>query len=71
MLISELMGYTEEKCRKMRIAGLLHDMGKIAIPTELIEKKGELLLQKDQIYAHMPTSTSLILHHIGRFGEKS
>ncbi len=67
--ISELMGYTEEKCRKMRIAGLLHDMGKIAIPTELIEKKGELLLtERSDLRAHA-YFTSLILHHIEGLGE--
>ena len=67
--ISELMGYTEEKCRKMRIAGLLHDMGKIAIPTELIEKKGELLLsERADLRAHA-YFTSLILHHIEGLGE--
>lgn len=40
--ISKLMGYPEEKARRMRVAGLLHDMGKIAISAELIEKKGSL-----------------------------
>lgn len=40
--ISEYMGYPEEKRRKIRVAGLLHDMGKIAVPTEIIEKAGSL-----------------------------
>lgn len=40
--IAELLGYDEVKKRKIRVAGLLHDIGKIAIPTSIIEKKGSL-----------------------------
>lgn len=40
--LAKRMDYSEEKCRKIRVAGLLHDMGKIAVATEIIEKKGKL-----------------------------
>lgn len=41
-VLSKLVGYPEEKARRIRVSGLLHDMGKIAISTELIEKRGSL-----------------------------
>ena len=40
--IAEILDYPEEKKRELLVAGLLHDIGKIAIPSELIEKNGKL-----------------------------
>jgi HD-GYP domain-containing protein (c-di-GMP phosphodiesterase class II) len=36
--LAELAGFSTEECRHMRIAGNLHDLGKLAIPTEILEK---------------------------------
>lgn len=59
--IGKMMGYSEEKCRKLRIAGLLHDMGKIAIPMDLIEKHGSLTsVERMKIRSHA-YFTALIL----------
>ena len=67
--IAELMGYPLEKCRKIKIAGLLHDMGKIAIPTEIIEKNGSLTeLERTGIRTHA-YFTSLILNHMNGLEE--
>lgn len=40
--IAKLVGYTDEKCREIRVAGMLHDIGKIGVPSEIIEKNGPL-----------------------------
>lgn len=37
-----LAGLSVDECLRIRIAGYLHDLGKLAIPTEIIEKKGSL-----------------------------
>lgn len=37
-----LSGYSDEKCKKLMIAGYLHDIGKIGIDPGLIEKNGPL-----------------------------
>lgn len=67
--IAFLMGYPLEKCRQIRVAGLLHDMGKIAIPTELIEKKDALTeVERTDVRTHA-YFTSLILNHIGDLEE--
>lgn len=67
--IAQLMGYQEEKCRKLRVAGLLHDMGKIAVPTEIIEKPDILTdAERADIKTH-PYFTDLILKSIVGFEE--
>ncbi|MEC9490704.1 MAG: HD domain-containing phosphohydrolase [Halanaerobiales bacterium] len=41
MLTNDL-GYSLEEQRAVRIAGLFHDLGKLIVPNEIIEKRGEL-----------------------------
>lgn len=40
--IGKYFRYSEEKCKKLLIAGYLHDIGKIGIDPGLLEKKGPL-----------------------------
>ncbi len=40
--LSKLLNLDENLAYQLKIAGYLHDIGKIAIPTEIIEKKGPL-----------------------------
>jgi HD-GYP domain-containing protein (c-di-GMP phosphodiesterase class II) len=40
--LARYLGFSETNCKTMKIAGYLHDLGKIAIPTELLEKSGHL-----------------------------
>jgi HD-GYP domain-containing protein (c-di-GMP phosphodiesterase class II) len=40
--LAQFCGWAEEQCSHIRIAGLLHDLGKLAIPAELLEKPAEL-----------------------------
>lgn len=62
--IAERMEYSEEECRKIRVAGLLHDLGKIAVATEIIEKKERLSeAERADIRTHA-YFTNLILGHI-------
>jgi putative nucleotidyltransferase with HDIG domain len=41
-LIAEKMGLSSENCRMLKLAGYLHDIGKINVPMDLLAKKGEL-----------------------------
>ena len=75
--LARRLGFTHEKLDRMRIAGLLHDVGKIAIPGEILGKKepltkSEYLLIKKhpEIGARILTPMSFlqdiipaILHH--------
>jgi HD-GYP domain-containing protein (c-di-GMP phosphodiesterase class II) len=40
--LARLSGRPVAECAQMRIAGLLHDLGKLAVPAELLEKPGGL-----------------------------
>ena len=36
--IAKFAGFSERECRMMRIAGYLHDLGKLVVPKEILEK---------------------------------
>lgn len=40
--LARLAGFCEGDCHAMRVAALLHDIGKLAIPTEILDKPGPL-----------------------------
>jgi HD-GYP domain-containing protein (c-di-GMP phosphodiesterase class II) len=40
--LAELASFSEDECKMMKIAGNLHDIGKLAIPREIIEKQDKL-----------------------------
>jgi len=41
-VIANLVGFSAAECEKMRVAGYLHDIGKLAVPQDLLEKPGKL-----------------------------
>ncbi len=44
--LARLSGRSVAECAQMRIAGLLHDLGKLAVPAELLEKPGALTINE-------------------------
>ena len=40
--LSRFAGFSERECQMMRIAGYLHDLGKLAVPGEILEKPAKL-----------------------------
>ncbi|MCK8060621.1 MULTISPECIES: HD-GYP domain-containing protein [unclassified Fusibacter] len=46
--IAQLSGKDESTCEKIQIAGLLHDIGKIGISTEILEKEGPLTTEEQK-----------------------
>ncbi|MCI2106088.1 MAG: HD domain-containing protein [Intestinimonas sp.] len=51
--LAELSGLSEDECKMMSIAGNLHDIGKLAIPREILEKQDKLEpLEYDIIRSH-------------------
>lgn len=63
-LVSVHMKYDEEKCIKMKIAGLLHDIGKLSIPIEILDKNGKLTPEEFDIIKSHVYYTRIILDKI-------
>lgn len=40
--LARRIGFSERECLLMEIAGNLHDLGKLAVPSEILEKRGRL-----------------------------
>jgi HD-GYP domain-containing protein (c-di-GMP phosphodiesterase class II) len=40
--LAQLFGFPEADCKRIQVAGYLHDLGKLAIPAEYLEKNGKL-----------------------------
>lgn len=51
--LSRRMGFSEDECTLMEIAGYVHDLGKLVIPNEILEKPGPLTKEEyDIIKSH-------------------
>jgi HD-GYP domain-containing protein (c-di-GMP phosphodiesterase class II) len=62
--VSKHLNYDADKCLKMKISGLLHDIGKLAIPSNILDKNGKLTDDEfSQIKSHT-YYTKLILDRI-------
>lgn len=62
--IAMLMQLPAKDCFELTIAGYLHDIGKVAIPTEIIDKPGSLSEDERMIMKSHVVYTSIILESI-------
>ncbi len=62
--IAKEAGLSEEECEKVYFTGLLHDVGKIGIPIEIISKKGRLTDEEFAQIKQHPVIGSQILSSI-------
>lgn len=62
--VSKHIGYPVEKCREMKIAGLLHDIGKLAIPLYILDKNDSLTDEEFNIIKSHAYYTKIILDRI-------
>ena len=59
--IAQEMGFTSEQIQAIRIAGLLHDIGKISVPQEILTKPGSLTdIEFQLIKAHSQTGYDIL-----------
>ncbi len=63
--LGRYMGLNQETCFELRLAGYLHDIGKIATPTELLDKPSRLTPEEFRRVKEHAMFTSLILNDIG------
>jgi putative nucleotidyltransferase with HDIG domain len=58
---AEHLGYPPEHARALGVCGLLHDIGKIAIPLDVLTKPGRLDAQERRIIEQHPTEGARML----------
>ncbi len=59
--LATLCGFSEDECKKMRVAGNLHDIGKLAVPRSILEKQAKLEPEEfDVIRSHSYYSYRLL-----------
>lgn len=61
MFLGQEMGYKGRRLRDLYTAGLLHDIGKISVPSNILLKEGPLTPQELQIVATHPIISARIL----------
>jgi diguanylate cyclase (GGDEF)-like protein/putative nucleotidyltransferase with HDIG domain len=61
LMIAEELGYSSESLRAVRISGLLHDVGKIAVPDDILRHPGKLSQSDWEIMKQHPTFGALIV----------
>lgn len=67
--LSLFMGFDQETSEKMYLAGALHDIGKVALGNEILEKPGRLTDEEFTIMKHHAAYTYYILSEIDDFKE--
>ncbi len=63
-MIAERMGLSEEQCENIYYMGLLHDLGKIGVPNEIINKPSKLTEEEYDVIKGHPGMGSEILAEI-------
>ena len=61
VLIGEKLGLSEEDIKRLRIGGLFHDVGKIGVPDNILQKSGDLTDEEYAEIQHHPTIGAHIL----------
>ncbi|HEY8499568.1 MAG TPA: HD-GYP domain-containing protein, partial [Clostridia bacterium] len=63
--IANRIGMTKQQAEELRIAGILHDIGKIGISDRILLKKGPLTKEEYEIIKKHPAISNRILYPIG------
>ncbi|MFF9477498.1 HD-GYP domain-containing protein [Streptomyces sp. NPDC014733] len=69
MMIARELGLPEDRTEVLRIAGILHDVGKLGVPTRLLRKEGPLTDQERSLMELHPEYGHEIVRGIGFLGE--
>ncbi len=65
--LGKCLGLNEDECRKLKISGHLHDLGKLAVPTEILEKNGKLDAEEYNLIKSHTYYTYRVLDNIRGF----
>ena len=62
--LAELSGFSERECKMIEVAGNLHDLGKLAVPTEILEKPAALTRREYNIVKCHPFYSFRVLEPV-------
>lgn len=62
--LGERMGFAPDSLAKMEIAGLMHDIGKLCVPDEIVEKPARLTVAEFSVMERHSFETFQILRHV-------
>jgi len=68
-LMGKYLGLDQFTCRELRVAGLLHDLGKMGVSEDILDKKGSLTEEEICIVKRHPYLTYQLLDDIPGFGQ--
>lgn len=63
--LAEILGLSDEACREIYLAGILHDIGKIGIPDRVLLKNGPLTDEEFEIIQRHPEIGHRIVERLG------
>lgn len=69
-VLAEKFNYSSSECKEIKAAAFLHDIGKLNVPTEILDKKGSLtkkewnIMRTHTYYTHRALSTAPELYRI-------
>lgn len=69
LILAHLIGFSDTECRKIQVAGYLHDIGKLAIPSEILKKKGTLTNAEFRVIKSHAYYTYRILEPLSELNE--
>ena len=67
--LAALFGFSKNECHKIGMSGLLHDLGKLSVPSEILDKEGPLTDNEYNIIRKHPYYTFNVLNKIKGFEE--
>ncbi|MFI5616369.1 HD-GYP domain-containing protein [Streptomyces sp. NPDC051567] len=68
-MIARELGMAEDRLETVRIAGILHDVGKLGVPTRLLRKDGPLTAEERRVIELHPEYGHEMVRGIGFLGE--
>jgi putative nucleotidyltransferase with HDIG domain len=59
--VARMLGMSDDECNTIRVGGILHDLGKIAVPDSILLKPGKLTPEEYEIIKQHPVEGAQIL----------
>jgi hypothetical protein len=68
--LGDALGLAPERLRNLAVGGLLHDIGKLSVPDEVLKKPGALTAAEFEFVEEHPERGRMLLRELGGFDER-